>query len=104
MIGKAFVIVWPPIEVGMAVDDGTSTATRRELCARRASSRIAGVDEVGRGALAGPLVAAAVVLPDGLRPTGIRDSKLLTARQREAQFERIIAACVVRGREGSSPP
>jgi ribonuclease HII len=57
-------------------------------------ARIAGVDEVGRGALAGPLVAAAVVLPDDFDRTGIRDSKLLTAKQREVQCERIMNACV----------
>ena len=57
--------------------------------------RIAGADEAGRGALAGPLVAAAVVLPDGFDRTGIRDSKQLTRRQREQQYERITAACVV---------
>jgi len=56
--------------------------------------RIAGVDEVGRGALAGPLVAAAVVLPDDFDRTGIRDSKLLTAKQREVQGERIMSACL----------
>ena len=44
---------------------------------------IAGLDEVGRGPLAGPVVAAAVVLPRGFRHTDIKDSKLLTARQRE---------------------
>jgi ribonuclease HII len=44
--------------------------------------RVAGVDEAGRGPLAGPVVAAAVVL-DPARPVeGLRDSKLLTARQR----------------------
>jgi ribonuclease HII len=58
-------------------------------------ARIAGADEAGRGALAGPLVAAAVVLPDGLDRTGIRDSKQLTRRQREEQYERIVATCVV---------
>jgi ribonuclease HII len=57
--------------------------------------RIAGCDEAGRGALAGPLVAAAVIVPDDFDPTGIRDSKLLTARQRQEQFERIVAACAV---------
>jgi ribonuclease HII len=56
-------------------------------------SRIAGADEAGRGALAGPLVAAAVVLPEGFDRTGIRDSKLLTPLQREIQFERIVASC-----------
>jgi ribonuclease HII len=58
-------------------------------------SRIAGCDEAGRGALAGPLVAAAVVVPADFDPTGIRDSKLLTAKQRQEQFDRIVAACTV---------
>lgn len=43
---------------------------------------VAGVDEVGRGAWAGPLVAAAVVLPDKCTLKGIRDSKLLTKTRR----------------------
>jgi len=55
-------------------------------------SRVAGADEAGRGALAGPLVAAAVVLPDGFDLDGIDDSKLLTRNQRERAFERIRAA------------
>jgi len=58
-------------------------------------SRIAGCDEAGRGALAGPLVAAAVIIPTGFDPTGIRDSKLLTAKQRQEQYERIVASCTV---------
>lgn len=44
---------------------------------------IAGLDEVGRGPLAGPVVAAAVVLPPGFAHPDIKDSKLLTAAQRE---------------------
>ena len=55
--------------------------------------RIAGADEAGRGALAGPLVAAAVILPEGFDRTGIKDSKLLSPAQREVQYERIVAAC-----------
>lgn len=54
-------------------------------------TRVAGADEAGRGALAGPLVAAAVVLPDGFDPEGIDDSKVLTRNQREAAYERIVA-------------
>lgn len=45
--------------------------------------RLCGMDEVGRGAYAGPLVAAAVVLPERFRHPLLRDSKLLSARQRE---------------------
>ncbi len=47
---------------------------------------IAGVDEVGRGCLAGPVVAAACVLPDGFQDPGLNDSKKLTAAQREKIF------------------
>jgi ribonuclease HII len=57
--------------------------------------RVAGCDEAGRGALAGPLVAAAVIVPADFDPTGIRDSKLLTAKQRQEQYERIVAGCTV---------
>ena len=46
--------------------------------------RIAGVDEVGRGPLAGPVVAAAVVFPEGFSHPEINDSKKLTARKRES--------------------
>lgn len=44
---------------------------------------IAGVDEAGRGPLAGPVVAAAVILPRGFAHRDVKDSKLLTAKQRE---------------------
>lgn len=50
---------------------------------------MAGVDEVGRGAWAGPLVAAAVVLPAGYRLRNLRDSKLLTAAARITLDRRI---------------
>jgi ribonuclease HII len=49
--------------------------------------RLCGMDEVGRGAYAGPLVAAAVVLPPRFRHPLLRDSKLLSARQREVVGE-----------------
>ena len=48
---------------------------------------IAGLDEVGRGPLAGPVVAAAVILPRGFFSSDIKDSKLLTAGQREKLAE-----------------
>lgn len=52
---------------------------------------IAGVDEVGRGPLAGAVVAAAVILDPNRRINGLRDSKILTEEQREALDERIRA-------------
>ena len=56
---------------------------------------IAGVDEVGRGPLAGPVTAAAVVLnPDDI-PPGLADSKALTAARREALFVQIMARAQV---------
>ncbi|HVJ09165.1 MAG TPA: ribonuclease HII [Acidisarcina sp.] len=55
-----------------------------ERAARAAGATvIAGVDEVGRGALFGPVVAAAVILPEGCRIRGLRDSKQLTREERE---------------------
>ena len=51
--------------------------------------RLAGVDEVGRGPLAGPVTAAAVILPEGWRAPGLDDSKRLSAHRREHWAERI---------------
>ncbi len=56
---------------------------------RQGHRLVAGADEAGKGAWAGPLVAGAVVLPAGFDPEGIRDSKQLSAREREAAFVRI---------------
>jgi len=53
---------------------------------------VAGVDEVGRGCLAGPVVAAAVVLPPDCALSGIDDSKKLTARRREELFGELAKA------------
>lgn len=52
--------------------------------------KIAGLDEAGRGPLAGPVVAAAVVLPDDFDPEGIADSKALTPENRDEAFRRIV--------------
>jgi ribonuclease HII len=57
-------------------------------------ARVAGVDEAGRGALAGPMVAAAVILPEGFDRDGVTDSKMLTPGQRELAYERIVAEAV----------
>jgi ribonuclease HII len=67
-----------------------------ELLARKAGHwPVAGTDEAGRGPLAGPVVAAAVILdPDNI-PEGLNDSKQLTALQRETLFEAIMATAEV---------
>jgi len=63
-------------------------------------SKVAGVDETGRGALAGPLFTCAVALPPGFTLEGLTDSKLLTAEEREemaAQVRaRALAVSIVR--------
>lgn len=74
--------------MAIAFDDLTRYERRLR---QQGFSMIAGVDEAGRGALAGPMFAAAVILPDGFDPDGIADSKVLTRRQREAAYERIVA-------------
>lgn len=70
----------------------------------RGFTLLAGVDEAGRGALAGPLVAAAVILPEEFDLDGVDDSKVLTPRQREEQYARItqaaLAISVCRGMAG----
>src|SRR5881227_909307 len=54
---------------------------------------VVGVDEVGRGAWAGPLSVGAAVLPQNRRVYKVRDSKMLTEREREAMFDRIAGWC-----------
>jgi ribonuclease HII len=59
-----------------------------------AKSFIAGVDEAGRGPLAGPVAAAAVILDPRRVPEGLADSKLLTAPERERLYEAIKASAL----------
>jgi ribonuclease HII len=54
---------------------------------------VVGVDEVGRGAWAGPLMVGAAVLPRGRRVYGVRDSKMLAEDRREALFDRVASWC-----------
>ena len=64
-----------------------------ELAAQARGARIvAGVDEAGRGPLAGPVVVSAVVLNPNNIPAGLNDSKKLTEEQREALFELIVVS------------
>lgn len=59
---------------------------------RNGYSHIVGVDEAGRGPLAGPVVAAAVILPAGLEIDGLDDSKKLTSVRRDIVFDRIVSS------------
>ena len=62
-----------------------------ELCHSQGFARVCGIDEAGRGPLAGPVVAAAVILPQGYELPGLNDSKKLTAKKREALYEALMA-------------
>lgn len=64
---------------------------------RRGLWPVAGVDEVGRGPLAGPVVAAAVILDPENLPAGVNDSKALSAKQRDAAFENIMMTALAVG-------
>lgn len=72
---------------------GPSLAVERELWVSGAGV-VAGLDEVGRGAWAGPLSIGAAVLPPDRRVYKVRDSKALTEAEREALFDRIAPWCV----------
>lgn len=60
-------------------------------------SVVAGVDEVGRGCLAGPVLAASVILPSNCGIEGINDSKKLTPKERDRLFDVIIGTAVAYG-------
>jgi ribonuclease HII len=70
---------------------------------RQGYTVIAGIDEAGRGPLAGPVVAAAVILPAGLMISGVNDSKKLSAGMRERLFETITERAVSFGIGMGSP-
>ena len=60
-----------------------------EALAAAGYTAVCGVDEAGRGPLCGPVVAAAVILPQGLYLEGLNDSKKLTEKKREALYDAI---------------
>lgn len=73
-----------------ALQSGVPSFEFEERCYKRGLKIIAGVDEAGRGPLAGPVVAAAVILDPKNIPTGLNDSKKLTHKRREELFQNII--------------
>lgn len=66
-------------------------ADAEESLCRQGFKSIAGIDEAGRGPLAGPVCAAAVILPPGLVIEGVDDSKKLSEKKRESLYDVIIA-------------
>jgi ribonuclease HII len=64
---------------------------------RQGFSMIAGIDEVGRGPLAGPVVASAVILPETFYVPGLNDSKKLSEAKRDMFYERIMAEALAVG-------
>src|SRR5579871_3963667 len=67
------------------------TFARERAAIKRGLFPVAGCDEAGRGPLAGPVVAAAVILDPARVPKGLNDSKRLEPEEREALFEKIVA-------------
>ena len=65
---------------------------------------LCGIDEVGRGPLAGPVCAACVVLPRGLELPALNDSKKMTEKRREETYTLLTTSCVGSGRPGSRLP
>ncbi|MFW8635879.1 ribonuclease HII [Cribrihabitans pelagius] len=72
----------------------TPDFTFEQAAQQRGCSCIAGVDEVGRGPLAGPVTAAAVILDPAAIPEGLNDSKKLSLKRREALEQEISASAV----------
>lgn len=58
---------------------------------------IACIDEVGRGCLAGDVVACAIIMPQGLKLEGVKDSKKLSAKKREMLYDQILSCAVAYG-------
>jgi len=70
-------------------DDSVSTLYFEQQAKLRGCQAVAGIDEAGRGPLAGPVVAAAVILPDAFELPGLTDSKQLSEKQRDAFYPQI---------------
>ena len=77
-----------------AFDDGFRSCSANDGCDAK---YIAGVDEVGRGPLAGPVVAACVVLPEDFDVLGVDDSKKLSEKKREALYDEIMSRALAVG-------
>ena len=85
-----------PTDSLLPLDEQPSPTDYFEKRARkRGATMVAGVDEVGRGPLAGPVVVAAVIFCDKRHPRGLNDSKVLTRDEREALYAKIMDRAIV---------
>jgi ribonuclease HII len=83
------------VRLPLGDEDVRPTFARERAAMKRGIFPVAGCDEAGRGPLAGPVVAAAVILDPKRIPRGLDDSKKLTAERRAILFERICARAEV---------
>lgn len=81
----------------------SATRTLENALRRIGFANVAGVDEVGRGCLAGPVVAAAVVLHPDRHVVGVSDSKVVPAAEREELYEQITRCAVAWAVAGADP-
>ena len=84
-----------PAESPIPVAPTLPTLKFERAAIKRGATIVCGVDEAGRGPLAGPVVVSAVVLNHRRVPAGLNDSKLLTAQDREELYEEIMAKAIV---------
>src|SRR5271157_5132714 len=82
-------------ELPLPAPDPGPTFARERRAMRRGIAPVAGCDEAGRGPLAGPVVAAAVILDPRRIPRGLDDSKKLSPEQREALYAKICRSAQV---------
>jgi ribonuclease HII len=84
-----------PVRLPLGEEDVRPTFRRERRAIKRGVWPVAGCDEAGRGPLAGPVVAAAVILDPGKVPRGLDDSKKLDRPAREKLYARICASAAV---------
>jgi ribonuclease HII len=81
-----------PTAAAVRAVDSVDLWHHERLCVGRGWQLIAGVDEAGRGPLAGPVVAGCAIIPSTFDITGVNDSKCLTHKRREEIFDRLVSA------------